>query len=351
MDYVDRWRVGLVALGAVAALVLATDCSPGDTSSPARTSRPGATPADNQAGTTPGSPTPDAATVKANELGVVPVLMYHRLVAQPTGEFDRRPEDFRAELQQLFDQGYRPVTAAELAERRLDVPAGTTPVVLTFDDSTRDQFALRPDGSVDPATAVGILLDFGRTHPGFRAVATMYVNADPFGVRDGGPLLHKLQELGIEVGDHTSSHANLAKLDAVGVGRELVLGQRVVTGATGQAPRTMALPFGVRPADGALAGAGSWDGESYSFKAVFLVGAAPAPSPFAGTFDPLAVPRIRSSSWAGGPPNFGSAYWLDWLAKHPDKRYVADGNPDAVSFPTAERPRLAPAFEARARPY
>jgi len=334
----------MTLLAVVALMTQASACSPGRPGSGAAPSAPAPT-------QTTTSERPDAAAVKANELGLVPVLMYHRLVAEPKAEFDRRPEDFRAELQLLFDQGYRPVTAAELAARRLDVPAGTTPVVLTFDDSTRDQFALGDDDSVDPSSAIGILIDFSRTHPDFRPVATMYVNADPFGVRDGVRLLRKLADLGIELGEHTATHANLARLDATNVQRELVLGQRVITDATGQAPRTMALPFGVRPVDRSLAAAGSWDGEAYSFEADFLVGAGPAPSPFADAFEPQAVPRIRSSSWAGGPPNLGSAYWLDWLAGNPDKRYVADGNPDAVSFPSAERPRLDPAFTARARAY
>jgi hypothetical protein len=45
---------------------------------------------------TPSSSTQDPAAVGANELGVVPVLMYHRLVPNPASVYDRTPEDFRA---------------------------------------------------------------------------------------------------------------------------------------------------------------------------------------------------------------------------------------------------------------
>jgi peptidoglycan/xylan/chitin deacetylase (PgdA/CDA1 family) len=294
----------------------------------------------------------DPAAVGANELGSVPVVMYHRLVPVVKGEYDRTPDEFRAELTQLHDAGFRPVTAREYVTGRLPVEAGRSPVVLTFDDSTRDQFALTADGGVDPASAVGILLDFAAAHPGFRPVATMYVNADPFGVADSGPVLRKLVELGFELGDHTATHANLSKLSTDAAERELVLGRRVITSAVpGAEVDTMALPFGVRPADRSILTRGSADGEDYAFRGVFLVGAGPSPSPFASTFDPAGLPRIRSSTWTGGDPNFGTGYWLDWFAKHPDRRFVSDGDPSAVSFPRALGGQLAPAFADVARPY
>lgn len=127
------------------------------------------------AGTTAPAKAPivDPASVKANELGEVPVMMYHRLTATPKGEYDRTPADFRAELERLYASGYRPVLARDLVAGTMDVPAGTTPVVLTFDDGTISQYRLGPDGSVAPDTAVGILLEFAKGHPDFRPVATM----------------------------------------------------------------------------------------------------------------------------------------------------------------------------------
>jgi hypothetical protein len=40
---------------------------------------------------------PDPAKVKANELGTVPVMMYHRLTSKP-GEYDMTPAAFRAQV-------------------------------------------------------------------------------------------------------------------------------------------------------------------------------------------------------------------------------------------------------------
>jgi len=55
-----------------------------------------------------------AARVKANELGQIPVLMYHRIIDKPQTTDDRTPAQFRAELERLAKENYVPITAAEL---------------------------------------------------------------------------------------------------------------------------------------------------------------------------------------------------------------------------------------------
>ncbi|MCA1824179.1 MAG: polysaccharide deacetylase family protein [Mycobacteriales bacterium] len=288
----------------------------------------------------PPPPRPSAADraqarhVHANELGVVPVLMYHEIVPRRRGEFDRTPAEFRQELGALYVAGFRPVTAAEYVTGRFRLPAGTSPVVLTFDDAYRNQFARLADGRPDPSTAVGMLLAFARTHPGFRPVATMYVNREPFGTPRYAPLLRDLHARGFELGDHTFSHEPLGSKDDVAVQREIALGQRVITDVVPSAHvTTFALPLGVMPQHHQFARRGSSGGIRYAMDGVFRVGAGPAPSPYSRRFDPGGIPRIRSSAWTGGPPNFGSAYWLAWLRSHPGKRYVSDGDARFVSFP------------------
>ncbi|OLT20503.1 hypothetical protein BJF78_35260 [Pseudonocardia sp. CNS-139] len=95
------------------------------------------------------------ADVHANELGTIPVLMYHRLVAVTTSVYDRTPDDFRAELERLAREGYVPITTAELAAGRIDIPAGAHPVVLTFDDGDPTTLTLGPDGAPRPARPCG----------------------------------------------------------------------------------------------------------------------------------------------------------------------------------------------------
>lgn len=324
----------------VGALLLSVACA---SHSVPVTSSPTTTPtaASPTAPATP-APTRDPAAVHANELGDVPVLMYHQLIARPKGDYDQTPQQFKAELVALYRAGYRTITAADLVAGRVAVPAGRSPMVLTFDDSTVSQYGELPGGRVDPSTAVGILLDvarrFGESHP----VATFYVNAAPFGGHDG--YLADLARLGMELGDHTATHANLGQLDSAGVQRELAGGLAVIRqAAPGAAVTTMALPFGVHPKDRALA----YRGAGYRFRAVLLVGAAPARSPYSKGFDALAVPRIRSGNRTADPA-FTSTYWLPRLNA---TRFVSDGDPDVISFPRAEAGRLDPRFRDRARPY
>ena len=292
-----------------------------------------------------------ARKVQADELGLVPVLMHHQ-IRPDGGEYDLTAEQFRAELARLYREHYVPVRAEDLALGTLDVPVGKTPVVLTFDDSTKEQFAYLPDGTIKADTAIGIMLAFAAKHPDFKPAGTFYVNREPFaGVREGPAMLRWLAAHGFEIGNHTKDHIPFQLLNPTQIQRQLVLGGRVITSAIPEAEVvTMALPLGVMPKPAVLARRGRWGGESYSFRGVFLVGANPAPSPFSRKFDPWAIPRIRTSTHAG-VVDFGSTFWLDYLAKNPAERYVSDGDPAHVSFPRARAGELRPRFRARALAY
>lgn len=292
------------------------------------------------------TPPPDPAAIGANELGLVPILMYHQLSRTPAGDYDQTPEKFRAELDRLLREGYRPITLSRYISGAIELPAGTHPVVLTFDDSTISQLTLTAEGVPAPDTAVGILEDFRTRHPEFAPTATFFVNNDPFA--SDARALPWLAAHGYEIGAHTATHANLARLDSAGVQRELVDNLRAITAAVPGVPvRTMALPLGVFPTDHALARAGNWDGIAYTFDAVMLVGAEPAPSPY-GALDPAAVPRIRSGR---SPVPFDSTYWLDRLAEHPDQRYTSDGDPTRISFPRNLSGELTARWSAQSAPY
>lgn len=292
------------------------------------------------------SATPAPVDVDANELGLVPVLMYHQLAPNPVSEYDQTHAEFRAEVKRLYREDYRPVTGAQLVSGDIDLPAGTHPVVLTFDDSTASQVGIGKNGEPKPDTALGILTEFGEKHPDFNPTATFYVNADPFA--GDKRALAWLHDNGYEIGAHTSTHANLGSLSSANVQREFVSNiNGIKAAASGATVRTMALPLGIFPNDRRLTRRGSWNGQSYRFDGVMLVGADPAPSPFAG-LDGAGVPRIRSGK---GRVKFDSAYWLDWLADHPKRRYTSDGQPDVVSFPRRMADDLVNDRGAEINPY
>jgi peptidoglycan/xylan/chitin deacetylase (PgdA/CDA1 family) len=288
-----------------------------------------------------------AVTRAPNELGLVPVLMYHQLLSDGGGEYDLTPDEFRAELERLWREGYRPIKASDLVAGTIDVPKGTTPVVLTFDDATTNQAALAADGRIDPSTAAGILLEFAKTHSGFEPAATFYVNRDPFAAEEETrALLQALVAAGFELGNHTHDHLNLAELSDEDVQRQIVLGNRVIREYLPDAEiETFALPLGMEPQRPELALSGTWDGEDYRFGGVMLVGAEPAPSPYSTGFVPGGIPRVRST--ADRFVENGSADWLDRLAAEPALRFVSDGDPERITVPAGREAEVASRFADR----
>ena len=293
------------------------------------------------------------ASVHANELGVIPVLMYHRLVTTKPGSIDVTTDDFSACLTRMLADRYRPVPMSAVANGALDVEAGCSPYVLTFDDGTPSQLRLTRDGSIDPTCAAGLILS-ACTQADVTPAATFYVNRGPFGAKDPAQVHDVLQAAigaGFEIGNHTYAHPNLAHLSDAEVQRQIVLLQRMVRQATGSNPTTLALPFGNAPRHRALASEGVWDGESYQYDAVLLAGAGPSPSPFSRQYSPHSVPRISDVSSSRRYDPYFLPWWLDTLDSPTGNRYVSAGRPGKVTFPRAESGQLATRYAARAVVY
>lgn len=289
----------------------------------------------------------------ANELGQVPILMVHRVLAKPRSSLDRTPAQLYAEFTRLAQEGYVPVTAAEFATGRMNVPAGRHPVVLTFDDGSPTHLAFDAAGNPKPDTAVGVIERVARERPGFRPVATFFVNADPFAL--GGQAagaMRWLAQRGFEVANHTTHHLDLARMGHGGVATEIGTDQKMITTATGIPPVTFAFPYGA-PARLSWADHGDADGARWDFQGMFLAGWRPADSPFMKDYDPRQIPRIRDDGKVRQDDcrRFCSIAWLDWLAQNPDKRYTSDGDPATVAFPQAKMIYLAKGLVDHACPY
>lgn len=323
-------------------LAAATGCS-GSGGSPPRTTatgRPTGPPSQQAMAAT------NPAAIRANELGQIPVLMIHQVERDPSGDYAQSPAQLHATLEYLATHGYVAITASQLVSGALDIPAGSSPVVLTFDDGLADQFRLRADGTVDPDSGVGVLLAVATNHPGFRPVGTMYVNRSPFGNRDAARELRWLVEHDWEIGNHTDEHENLGSLPPAAVQRAIANQDRLIRELVPDyRVTTLALPFGIMPVPAALAHTGTASGVTYDYQGVMLVGANPAPSPFAADWDPFNIPRIRS--WSGRT-DYDEDYWMPRLIR---TRYISDGDPSRISFPRSAATTLAPAYSARANPY
>ncbi len=291
-----------------------------------------------------------ADTRPANELGRLMILEYHK-VDYPEERWTRTPENFRRDLETLYARGYRLQSLHALLDGRITVPAGTTPVVLTFDDSSPGQFRyLEQNGAlvIDPKSAVGILEAFLREKPDFGRAATFFVlpgASKPNRLFDQpeheGRKLQYLVSRGYEIGNHTLWHANLGKYDEAVVRGQIAEAQQWIhRHVPDYRIRTLALPHGVYPKDVAWALRGQARGITYAHDAILMVAGGAAPSPFARGFDPLRLPRIQAVER-------DLASWLTWFEKNPHERFVSDGDPGSVTVPADRRDKLRPDVRLR----
>jgi peptidoglycan/xylan/chitin deacetylase (PgdA/CDA1 family) len=289
---------------------------------------------------------------RPNELGRVMILEYHK-VDSPEERWTRTPENFRRDLQRLHAGGYRLLGLNDLLDGRIGTPAGTTPVVLTFDDSSPGQFRyLAANGTVriDPRCAVGILEAFAREHPDFGHVATFFVlpgASRPNRLFDQpeyeGRKLQYLAGNGFEIGNHTLWHANLGKYDERTVRLQIAEAQQwIQRHVPDYRIRALALPHGVYPKDVRWALQGAAKGTSYRHDGILMVAGGAAPSPFARAFDPVHLPRIQAVQR-------DLDQWLTYFERNPDERFVSDGDPAVVTIPAGQRVKLRTPLPATLR--
>lgn len=280
----------------------------------------------------------DYETLGVNEVGQIMILMYHE-IGEPEAEFCRTPANFRKDLETLYEAGYRLISMNDLLDGHIDVPAGCSPVVLTFDDGRGGQFRyIKKDGRqvIDSDCAVGILEEFSATHPDFGLAATFYIFYEaPFEQSEFvQQKLSYLVEKGFEIGNHCYAHGNLRRLSPEKARRELALHvKRTREYLPGYTVRSLALPHGQHPADMSYIIEGSFEGTAYRNEGILLVGANPAPSPFSVKFNPAALPRVRASDLQEYVQGYGFHDWLERLLENPKNRYISDGDPNMVVVP------------------
>ena len=286
-------------------------------------------------------PPPNPDKLKANELGRIPIVMYHS-IDEPHTKYDAHGlnihgETFRKHLTMMAKAGWYPMNARDLylPEKLQSVPAGMTPVALTFDDARGSQFRYLKDGSIDPNCVVGILeayhQKYGEKWPRagtFFALPKSSYNPTPFW--QVGLEKKKCQWLvanGYELSNHSFAHHFMTKMSAQQV-REAVWGcvrdiRKLAPEATMD---TFCVPYGAYPKDKStwpiilndpqgkyknLVAFKAWGDESYA--------------PLDKRFDPKIVDRI-------GVDNGYFEHVFARLEKG-GKLYISDGNPETVSIP------------------
>lgn len=286
-----------------------------------------------------------------NELGMIPVLEYHS-VGPSEDRWTRSYENFRRDLQWLYNNDYRAVSIADYVGQKIDIPAGKKPVILTFDDGRESQFAFvatsaasvdvkasddnldeMSASAIDPQSAIGILDEFLNTHPDFGSAAVFYVNqtffrALPAISDDLSKAAKYLLGTGREIQNHTAHHADLSKLGPAEVEKELSWFSIFMNGLGVPVEElSIAYPFGGVPKKDAL------DILKKYAKIGFLVGADPGRMPYDNKFDAYHIPRIQAID----------EEWRRWFRRAPgatEKQnqaeiftsFVSDGDSDTLTI-------------------
>lgn len=277
-----------------------------------------------------------------NEVGRIPILMYHSV--GENGNYDRHglnipPALFRKHLQLMYDNGLYPVNMRDVLAAHIDVPRGKIPVAITFDDARGSQFRYHKGDQIDPNCAIGILESFHKKYgAAWPQRATFFVlpksQYNPLPFWQAGSEKKKLQFLvknGYELANHSTSHHPLSRMDAQRLDWEMktckAYIQKLAPGATMD---TMALPYGIYPKPqfrDVLIKAGN--------KCITMAWGDANYSPVDKRFDKMAVQRIGST-----PGNI--EMWIKALAR--DRKaygkalrpYVSDGNPDMITVPASQ---------------
>jgi peptidoglycan/xylan/chitin deacetylase (PgdA/CDA1 family) len=168
----------------------------------------------------------------------VPILMYHYIsIAPEDADIYRKdlsvaPEDFRAQMQYLADNGYTPIDLYDLSRaitNKMDLPP--KPIIITIDDGYRDNYH----------NGFPILKELG-----FKA--TIFLPTDFLDRGDPGymtwDMVHEMSAAGIRFEPHSKSHVNLDKRSRDFLIWEMLGSQETVAAHIGYTPRFFGYPGG-----------------------------------------------------------------------------------------------------------
>lgn len=267
--------------------------------------------------------------LKSNQTGKIMILMYHKFAKKETDDWTRSFENFKNDLQVLYDKGYRPISLKDYIDGKIEIPAGYSPVIFTFDDGTKGQFNLiEKDGilTANPESAVGVMEEFNKAHPDFNLKGTFFINYTGFfgGKGSSEQKLKYLVDKGFEIGNHTLNHINLKKAESAELIKKEIGGHVKKTAelVPGYVVDELALPLGNSSKKfEQYTAEGEYEGNKYKNRAIMLVGSNPALSPFDKNRNLMRLPRIRARGRT--PVENDMYYWLNYFDKNPGQRFVA----------------------------
>lgn len=287
--------------------------------------------------------------LKVNELGNVPIMMYHGIHNITDNEYtggnvdkdgyQRTKEAFIEDLEFYYNSGYRMIRLEDYINGIIDVEAGFSPIVLTFDDGLENSIkvtGLDENGEIiiDPNSAVGVLEEFKKKYPDFNVTATFFVNGGLFQQSEyNEKILNWLVDHGYDIGNHSYSHADFTTISKEKSAQEIgSLYNLLDKYIPGKYVNIVALPFG-SPYDKEHENFpvilnGSYNGIEYKTDAALRVGWEAETSPFSLNFDRTFLKRIRAYDNNG--VEFDIEMNFDILENN---RYISDGDKNTITVP------------------
>ena len=298
-----------------------------------------------------------------NELGKVPVMMYHGIKNMKNSEtantggnvdkdgYTRTAEAFRNDLDFYYSKGYRMIKLSDYVNGNIATEYGKSPIVLTFDDGNDNNIkvtGLDSDGNIiiDENSAVGILEAYKKKYPDFNVTAIFFVTGALFNQPDYNEKIIKwLVDNGYEVGNHTKGHNNLTKTSESETSE--VIGyvyNQLESIIPGKYAKIVALPFGTpynrEHANYKHVINSEYNGKKYETIAALRVGWEPEVSPFNKEFDSSFIKRCRAYD------NNGKEFDIEMVFNMLNKtRYISDGDAETIITSNANKDLISDKYQ------
>jgi len=286
-----------------------------------------------------------------NELGRVPIMMYHGIYETKNNDsyiggnvdkdgYGRTIEAFKSDLEMYYEKGYRMIRLDDYINGIIDVEAGLSPIIITFDDGLENNIrvtGLDNHGNIiiDPNSAIGILEQFKQKYPDYNVTATFFVNGSLFNQPEyNEKILKWLINNGYDIGNHTYNHVDFTKVDSEKSVQEVGKLYKVFHDIIpNKYVNIVALPFGspykMEHYNFKNILNGEYDGFAYETSSTLRVGWEAEVSPYSKNFNTKFLKRIRAYD------NNGAEFDIEMNFKILDtNRYISDGDKSIITIPS-----------------
>lgn len=298
----------------------------------------------------------DYETLKVNELGNIPIMMYHGIHNVTDNEYtggnvdkdgyQRTAEAFRKDLEFYYNSGYRMIRLNDYVNGIIDVEAGLSPLVLTFDDGLANNIKVlgldeNGDIIIDPNSAVGILEEYKKKYPDFNVTATFFVNSWLFRQSSyNDKILNWLVDNGYDVGNHSYSHADFTTISYEKSVQEIgslynILDKYIPEKYVNIVALPFGSPYSTTHDNFKAILKGNYNGKYYETISALRVGWEADYSPFSTSFNKNFLKRIRAYD------NNGKEFDIEMNFKILENtKYISDGDKDTIVIPESKSSKL-----------